>query len=139
MESLISSADLVSVTKNILSPSSSFPSVPKKETQQGDLEMGGEDRTMEQGRRGEVSANSEQQSSRFSKQTQSPKGHSPKKRVVLLSAFLACLSFIIILSNSFISFANDLFRDDAFLKMFQKFLLAHNVSVSNIHSANANL
>lgn len=51
-----------------------------------------------------------------------PAASSPKKRVVMFSAFLACLSCVIILCNLFISFANDLLRDDAFLEVFQKYL-----------------
>lgn len=46
----------------------------------------------------------------------------PKKRVVMFSAFLACLSCIIILCNLIISFANDILRDDAFLDVFKKYL-----------------
>ena len=57
---------------------------------------------------------------------------SPKKRVIMFSAFLACLSCILILCNLIISFANDLLRDDAFLKLFQKYLKeSFNNSSSN--------
>ena len=47
---------------------------------------------------------------------------SPKKRVVMFSAFLACLSCVIILCNLVISFANDILRDDAFLDIFKKYI-----------------
>ena len=57
-----------------------------------------------------------------SSDTRTRSDSSPKKRVVMFSAFLACLSCVIILCNLVISFANDLLRDDAFLDVFQKYL-----------------
>ncbi len=65
--------------------------------------------------------------SNFIKQTEAQeegaiRAYVPKKRVVMFSAFLACLSCIIILCNLVISFANDILRDDAFLDVFKKYL-----------------
>ncbi len=50
----------------------------------------------------------------------------PKKRVIFFSAFLACLSFGIIICNSFMSFVNDLFRDEAFLNLVDTYFSVHN-------------
>lgn len=53
---------------------------------------------------------------------------SPQKRIVIFSAFLACLSFIIILCNLCVSFLMDLLRDDAFIKMIDRYLVRNNTS-----------
>ena len=50
----------------------------------------------------------------------------PKKRVIFFSAFLACLSFGIIICNSFMSFVNDLFRVEAFLNLVHTYFAVHN-------------
>ncbi len=55
----------------------------------------------------------------------------PKKRAMVLTAFLACLSFSIIICNSFMSFVNDLLRDDAFLNLIDTYFNAHNLTKPN--------
>lgn len=55
----------------------------------------------------------------------------PKKRVVMLSCFLACLSFIIIICNHIMTFISNLLRDDAFLNMINKYLTVHNITNGN--------
>lgn len=44
------------------------------------------------------------------------KKHDPKKRIVMLTAFLACLSVIVIILNGFFSFTYDIVREDDFWK-----------------------
>ncbi len=58
--------------------------------------------------------------------------HEPKKRAILFSAFLACLSFAIILCNSFMSFVSDLLRDDAFLRLVDTYFATHNATKSYV-------
>ncbi len=60
------------------------------------------------------------------------KNQEPKKRVIFFSAFLACLSFGIIICNSFMSFVNDLFRDEAFLNLVDTYFSAHNITRSQM-------
>ena len=58
--------------------------------------------------------------------------HSPKKRVVAFSAFLACLSFSIIVCNLLTAFVNDLLRDDSFVKLVEKYIESNNVTTQKL-------
>lgn len=40
----------------------------------------------------------------------------PKKRIIMLTAFLACLSFMVVILNAFFSFMYDLVKEDDFWK-----------------------
>ena len=129
MDSLIPSAGLLSITEKLLPFSTSSSSHKTNQKDDGHIQkdVEGGDNTACQGQKEETEIDVNDRPIAIpGRQT-----HSPKKRMVLLSAFLACLSFMIILCNSMISFANDLLRDDAFLKMLQNYLLVHNITIND--------
>lgn len=126
MESIITSTGLgiISNSGNMLATSLS----PTNKSRQQDVEIGGASLAAKQGKR---QAGTEEENPTPFSPAMLRKAESPKKRIVLFSAFLACLSFVIILGNSVISFANDLLRDDAFLKIIQNYMLVHNITMSD--------
>ncbi len=53
----------------------------------------------------------------------------PKKRMVMLTAFLACLSFIIVFANAFMSFIYDVVKEDVFWEKLDD--IASNMASTN--------
>ena len=46
----------------------------------------------------------------------------PKKRIIMLTAFLACLSFVVIVLNAFFSFVFDIVKEDDFWQRLNEFM-----------------
>ncbi len=53
----------------------------------------------------------------------------PKKRMVMLTAFLACLSFVIVFANGFMSFIYDVIKEDVFWEKLDD--IASNMAAAN--------
>lgn len=52
----------------------------------------------------------------------------PKKRIVMLTAFLACLSVLVILANAFMSFIYNVVKEETFWRQLSEYMLARNMT-----------
>ena len=52
----------------------------------------------------------------------------PRKRIILLTAFLACLSFLVIFANTFMSFIYNVVKEESFWRQVSEIMIAKNVS-----------
>lgn len=52
----------------------------------------------------------------------------PKRRIVMLTAFLACLSFVLVFANAIMTFIYNIVREDAFWSRLRDLMDVKNVS-----------
>lgn len=109
MESLLSSCNTAKILKSPFSP-----------VAQQDVEM--QAQNSQHGEDIPAMGIGEQQQQHSQKNQQ----HTPKRRIVIYSAFVAILAFALLICNSIISLAKDLLRDEDFLMTLNKFLIVKN-------------
>ncbi len=60
----------------------------------------------------------------------------PKKRIVMLTAFLACLSFVLVFANAIMTFIYNIVREDAFWSRLRDLMDVKNVSTLTLTKIN---